>query len=53
MDPNETIAQLRNLSRGAMRGNPIDCMALAEAFHHLDSWLSNGGFLPRVWENYR
>lgn len=53
MDPDETIAQLRNLSREAMRGNPVDCMDLAEAFYDLDEWLSNGGFLPRVWENYR
>lgn len=53
MDPDETIAELRNLSRKAMIGNPVDYMDLAEAFYHLDSWLSNGGFLPKAWENYR
>ena len=53
MDPNETIAHLRNLSREAMRGNPVDCTDLAEAFYDLDEWLSNGGFLPGAWENRR
>lgn len=60
MDPNETLATLRNLSRETMLGNSVDtalagylAMDLAEAFQALDSWLSNGGFLPKVWENYR
>ena len=53
MDPNETLATLRNLSRETMLGNSVDYMDLAEAFQALDSWLSNGGFLPKVWENYR
>ena len=56
MDPNETLAQLRDaLSRledvrGPARGPLADAASdLRDAAVALDEWLSRGGFLPEGW----
>lgn len=57
MDPNETLAQLRDAYsrledvRGAARGPLVDAASdLRDAAVALDEWLGNGGFLPREWQ---
>lgn len=50
MDPNETLADLRNmfsLSHGDME--TADVAAIRDRFDALDEWLSKGGFLPGDW----
>lgn len=57
MDPNETLAQLRDLITAHLIPevpSSIDSQldrgdAIAELFGSLDEWLSNGGFLPGDW----
>jgi hypothetical protein len=53
MDPNETLAQLRRMSEEPRwLVNPIAAKYI-EHFEALDSWLSNGGFLPEDWRKRR
>lgn len=52
MDPNETLAVLRDMTRLVLSGEhsqDIDAEEIAEYFQHLDTWLSKGGFLPADW----
>lgn len=58
MDPNEALKRMRELAREAMAaesgGEPADLgrmSELAEQFQALDSWLTNGGFLPDGWSH--
>ena len=56
MDPNTTLEELRRRvidilaafddERGIATS---DAAELAEAFRALDTWISNGGFLPAAW----
>jgi hypothetical protein len=53
MDPNETLAQIRNLSFRLRGGEASDgrlANELAAAVHALDEWLLKGGLLPKAWE---
>lgn len=59
MDCNELLTQMRRYSAGIMamadRGEHPDRIAacgetLATITEALDSWLSNGGFLPTEWQ---
>lgn len=58
MDPNETLAQLRNYRWRVQMAldvgtTPDDleelARALAERVDALDEWLRHGGFLPDAW----
>jgi hypothetical protein len=54
MDPNEALRKAREALkqyRGAdSSGDAVfPAEELADAFEALDTWLSNGGFLPRAW----
>ncbi len=64
MDPNETLARIRALNGRMLEcpgvvvegnGNPKGALSLAELEElailneSLDTWLSNGGFLPSAW----
>jgi hypothetical protein len=64
MDPNTTLAELRQLSKMALDTavpfTPDDLDALetdfvhfAELFTALDNWMSTGGFLPKRWSKNR
>ena len=56
MDPNQTLNDLRAAIVAGMDDNESenvpqwaeDVLNLADA---LDTWLHNGGFLPRDWQN--
>lgn len=55
MDPNETLAQLRESAR--VLGECADRFPddyydfhIPDLFKSLDEWLSRGGFLPTAWK---
>ena len=50
MDPNATLAIIRNNIDAIVNDIEADIVELAEAFEVLDSWLNKGGFLPTDWE---
>jgi hypothetical protein len=48
MDPNETLARLRELAE-----KPVSldvCEEMQGLFDDLDQWLSKGGFKPAAWD---
>ena len=58
MDPNETLSQLRTLSKRTLDTSvsmhhaeiadaAVDLASLVES---LDAWISKGGFLPSAWQ---
>lgn len=49
MDPDVTLARLRELHNKQELGEPYDPEEFAEQFANLDGWLSHGGFLPYDW----
>lgn len=49
MDPDATLAEIRNLIANYPTSPIEDVDRLVELFNNLDSWLSNGGFMPRGW----
>ncbi len=57
MDPNETLRALRAYAAKVLQDNDDpdngvdqdEARAFAEAFEHLDQWISRGGFLPESW----
>ncbi len=52
MDPNATLAEIRQLTKEILDGNgsEYDAARLAELVEGLDNWLSRQGFLPTAWE---
>lgn len=60
MDPNQTLSDIRELviriqdaeDSGADQVEHV-AMALAEKVNALDTWMSNGGFMPGLWEENR
>lgn len=52
MDPNATLAQIRELIAAIFAGNTSadDIRELAKLTASLDEWIIAGGFLPRAWE---
>jgi hypothetical protein len=56
MDPNATLALLRELLAESAEGGSVDPRDTVEQFHeafqNLDTWLSSGGFKPLAWENF-
>lgn len=50
MDPNETLSTLREALDGDPDENFYSYDVAVEAFQALDSWISNGGFLPHDWK---
>lgn len=58
MDPNETLDEIRDLVARMNGGLYAPAMLaasaeVAEKFAALDEWMSNGGFLPRDWQDRR
>ena len=62
MDPDVALAEIRaaialareGLEKGTPVGNALAFQHLsraADAMEALDGWLSNGGFLPKVWSD--
>ena len=51
MDPNANLEEQRRIVKRNLDGKPEpgDANRLAELVDVLDTWLSGGGFLPRVW----
>jgi len=57
MDPNETLARIRELVRRMLeRGEGVDTeqdviegVEIAEKFQALDKWIDREGLLPRDW----
>jgi hypothetical protein len=52
VDPNATLARLRELARRCVQGALVDRMEteeMAELFEALDTWITRGGFLPEAW----
>jgi hypothetical protein len=55
MDPNEALAQLRDLLK-VIDHDADATQVLADfavTFDGLDTWLSRGGFLPTAWKDAR
>ena len=52
MDPNATLAEIRQLVQAVADGDTTneDALALAAKFDELDEWLSTGGFIPKSWD---
>jgi hypothetical protein len=50
MDPDACLNRIIFLVRKSVTMDAEDHDELLQAFLDLDSWLSNGGFLPRRWE---
>jgi len=50
MDPNATLADIRQAINTLNDHEDRDVAALVSAVDALDSWLSGGGFLPNDWQ---
>ncbi len=52
MDPNACLAEIRQLIAKSYSNKRDfgDADRLAELIESLDTWISTGGFLPKVWE---
>ncbi len=54
MDPDKCLAEIRELIAGFQEEISTDEVEeLNEKFEALDTWLKNGGFLPRDWQANR
>ncbi len=55
MDPDTCLEEIRLLiSEGSTISDEmarINYEQVSEKFENLDAWLSNGGFLPKAWNN--
>ena len=53
MDPNETLAMIRELVRAGHAGkwSGTDARELVDLTQALDDWLTRGGFLPDAWDH--
>ena len=51
MDPNATLARIRELCRGHVL-DADEAAELAELITVLDGWLSRGGSMPTAWQHY-
>lgn len=56
MDPNANLEEQREIraqileGRGNFYANPQHAIRLAELSEAMDTWLTNGGFLPTAWK---
>lgn len=51
MDPNATLAEIRDLYKRVLDGeDETYATDLAEAIESLDRWITDGGFLPKNWD---
>jgi hypothetical protein len=50
MDPNATLARIRELCREIPLDAPDEAAELAELVGSLDEWITRGGYLPAVWQ---
>ena len=50
MDPNAALEEIRRIIAKYADGRAYDANRLAELTDGLDTWLSNGGFLPADWQ---
>lgn len=59
MDPNANLAEQRRLvarissTKQGLGADAIDALRLVELVDALDSWIMNGGALPRAWKESR
>lgn len=56
MDPDELLVALRDCAQDLINGTDEYTFAetantMAEQFDALDTWLTNGGFLPGSWQS--
>lgn len=51
MDPNETLRRIRELIQTDIHRDlsEDESSDLLDLVNHLDKWITNGGFLPTVW----
>lgn len=49
MDPNATLARLRELAADGTHLTMTETEEMAELFEALDAWMSKGGFMPSDW----
>lgn len=49
MDPNATLREIRELCQKSVL-EVEDWLRLTELFEALDTWLSQGNFLPVAWQ---
>ena len=55
MDPNATLAEMRQLSKKIESGHysQDDLSRLIDLLESLDNWIVNEGFMPADWANRR
>lgn len=53
MDPDKTLELLRAITREFHQDEPVSVAEMVQHFENLDSWLSRGGYLPRLWQEPR
>lgn len=51
MDPDAAIREIRDIAKDFIWSDEGDGYRLAELIDSLDSWISNGGYLPLDWES--
>lgn len=51
MDPEITLFELRELAQDLSWNNDEISIRMGELFQNLDTWITNGGFLPKDWEH--
>lgn len=49
MDPDATLAELRELYNDMQDGLPIDGEYVLMLFDALDTWMTTGGYIPQEW----
>lgn len=54
MDPDETLAQMRQFAQSAAEGRDVarSERELRWLFTELDAWITKGGFPPRAWTDH-
>lgn len=58
MDPDELLVALRDCAQDIINGTDEYTFAetantMAEKFEALDTWITNGGFLPSDWQSQK
>lgn len=51
MDPTATLANIREMITQTLDDEqPVSVSELAESIESLDRWITDGGFLPKDWQ---
>jgi hypothetical protein len=51
MDPNDALAEMREIAKADQSEYHDDIHRLCELFIGLDEWITRGGFLPEAWDH--